>query len=102
MREKPKQMNTTNTNYDDETIMNQMLEEALEEMHLNPAPSRSNEEWIKALRSRLANKKKELARLLDFAAENEDLLPMCLEYRQEIDGIKRRLAAHRMMRNCTN
>jgi hypothetical protein len=79
-------------------------EECAEIMELSgqPAPARSNEEWLHLLRQRLARQQREFAALLDQAAEHPGLLAECAQFRREIQNTRQRLADCRALRSRRN
>ncbi len=64
---------------------------------INSYQGKSESEWIQSLESRLASQRKEFLALLDHAAENPSLMPLCAELRQEMQQIKARLADLRFL-----
>jgi hypothetical protein len=92
----------TQNKYLNETTMNIITDEILEELSPESFHNRSNEEWIKALESRLELKRRDFACMLDHAAEREELLSECHVCRREIEETKRRLTWHVMMRESRN
>jgi hypothetical protein len=79
------------------------VDEILEKSNcLESLKGKSNWDWIRSLESRLVSQRKDFLALLDRAAENPSLLPMCAELRQEIQQTKARLADLRFMRQILN